>query len=496
MTVVTANPDLRNSPTRPRVRGGAFVGLAIAVLLLVGIIVGAPLTRITLGSLVIALMLLLMFGGVPIGIAMICASIVGLIGIGGWAMAAATLQQLTWDAVASWSLNVLPLFVLMGMLLWRGGITTLAYGVARQWLGKVPGGLAIATTFSGALLATSSGSTMGTTFALSRMALPEMLSAGYRASLATGAVAMAGTLGQIVPPSILLIIYAGIVQVPVGEQLLAGLIPGGMLALGFIVVAMLWAVLRPRDAPAPELAGITWRGRFRSLLELLPLLAIILVVIGGMFMGWFTASEAAAIGVTMAFGVSWITARGKRRAVRPMLQLLTRSSKDTIVSVAGLFLILIGSVMLTRVLALSGLAPAVGAFIVDLDLGRVEFLLILIAFYIVLGMFLESLPMILLTVPIFQIPLAELGVDLIWFGIFLVIVCELGLVFPPIGMLSFVVHRIAQNPEVNAGREVRLSAIFNGIMPFVAVAILIVIALIIWPEIVLLLPESMRHAGA
>lgn len=454
-----------------------------------GVMLLADLDGQSIGIITLVLMILLLVVGVPIGFAMIGSSIVGLFAIAGERAATASTSAIVYDSVASWTLNVVPLFVLMGVAMWKGGVTGRAYATARQWTNWLPGGLAVATNFSGAALATSSGSTMGITFALSRMSLPEMLSVGYKPSLATGSVTMAGTLGQIIPPSILLVIYAGVVSVPVGPQLLAGIVPGIILAVGFAATIIIWVVLDPSAAPRANSDDITWRSRFASLPALIPLLLVMATVIGGMFFGIFTASEAAALGALVALVVSWFMLGRGQRGPRATAVYLRDSVLETVTSIAGLFIILIGAAMLTRVLALSGVARAITQKLLDLDLARVELLLILVVVYIVLGMFLESLPMILLTVPLLQPPLEAMGVDMIWFGIFIVIMCEIGMVFPPIGMLVFIVHRLAQNPAVSRGVPVSLGDVYRGVMPFVALTILVTVAFIIWPDIVMWLPN-------
>lgn len=463
--------------------------LLAGIAALCSVMLFTDLDRITVGITTLVLMILLLAAGVPIGFAMISSSIVGLLSLSGGRVATASTSAIVYDTVASWTLNVVPLFVLMGVAMWKGGVTARAYAAARQWMSWMPGGLAVATNFSGAALATASGSTLGITFALTRMSLPEMLSRGYKPSLATGAVTMAGTLGQIIPPSILMIIYAGVVSVPVGPQLLAGVVPGILLAVGFTLTIVLWATFQPSAAPRSG-DDITWRSRAASLPGVIPLGLVVVTVIGGMAFGLVTATESAALGALIALVVSWAMLGRGNRGPRSTLVYIRDTVLGTVTSIAGLFIILIGAAMITRVLTLSGLAPAITKELLDLNLSRVELLLVLIVAYIILGMFLESLPMILLTVPILQAPLEAMGVDMIWFGVFLVIMCEIGMVFPPIGMLVFVVHRLAQDPDISQGVRVTLNDVYKGVMPFVAVTVLITVGLIVWPDIVMWLPNQ------
>jgi C4-dicarboxylate transporter, DctM subunit len=467
--------------------GLAAVGVTATILI-------GGLPRQMVGLLAIVMLLLQLALGVPIGFAMILSAGIGLVGTLGFDVAWASLGNVAIDSVTSWSLNVIPLFVLMGIAMWKGGITAKAYVVARQWLGWLPGGLAVATNMAGAGLSATSGSTVGVTLALSRMSLPEMLKAGYRPSLATASVAMAGTLGQVIPPSILLVIYAGVAGTSVGPQLLAGLLPGVLLALGFCLVAVLWALVAPSVAPRVGLEGVTWPTRFRTLGGLVPILAVGIVVVGGIATGLLTASESAAIGAIAALVVSWISFGRGNRGPKSTWRFLHETFVESVRAIAGLFIIVVGALLLTRLLTISGLAQEMTAGLLRLDLDRVTLLILLIVFYIFLGMFLESLPMILLTVPLLQAPLEAIGVDMIWFGVFMIIMCEIGMVFPPIGILTFIVHRLAQDPQVNLGHRITLADVFRGVMPFVAVAVIVAIVLIIWPAIPLWLP-NMSSAG-
>lgn len=437
----------------------------------------------TTGVLTVLLLLLLMVATVPVGVSMIVSASLGLYSLRGARAIAVSLQSVTYDAVASWSLTVLPLFVLLGVALWRGGVAAKAYRAANLWFGRLPGGLAIGTTFAGAALASASGSTMGISMALGKMALPEMIRAGYSPKIATGSVAVVGTLGQIIPPSILLVLYAGVAETPVGPQLVAGVLPGVILALGFAAVSFGWAVLRPSDAPR-GIERVSIRRKIAALPGLVPLALVALVVVGGLTMGLVTATEAGAVGALVALVVGWLSLGRGRRGPRLTLRYLASTSMEAVVGVATIFLMLIGAQLLNRVVALSGLSQELANWIVGLNLGRVGILLLLIVVYIVLGMFLESLPMILLTVPLLQGPLQALGVDPIWFGVFVIIMCEIGMVFPPVGLLTFIVHRLAQDSRVNLGNEIRLSTVFTGIMPYVAMTIAVAVLLIFVPSIV------------
>jgi tripartite ATP-independent transporter DctM subunit len=486
--LTTAHVDGQPRRTVP---SALIIVLTVAALLVTGVILFADAPRLTVGGLGLLLLLLLLGLGLPIGFAMIAAAAVGLAGLAGYRVTATSLGNVVYDSVASWSLNVIPLFVLMGVAMWRGGLTAKAYAAARAWLGWLPGGLAVATTFAGAAMATSSGSSMGVTFALGRMSLPEMLRAGYHPRLATGSVAMAGTLGQVIPPSVLLVVYAGVASVPVGPQLLAAIVPGALLAIGFCIAIVAWVRLRPEIAPRGEGgAAVTWSDRGRVLAGAAPIVVVVVVVLGGMLAGVFTASEAAACGAVIALVVGWLTLGRAQRGPRQAWRFVRDTVMDSVVAFSGLFVLIVGSLLIGRFLTLSGVAQAFTSWLLGLNLSLLGLLLTLVVMYIVLGMFLESLPMILLTVPLLQPALESMGVSMIWFGVFLIIMCEIGMVFPPIGILTFVVHRIAQDPVVAEGRRIGLGDVFRGVMPFVVVALVVTLVIIAWPGVALWLPEA------
>lgn len=487
-----------SAPSGPTTKGGGepkqrptllYVGAWMTVVILAVVVAFGGLPPLTMGVLTLVLLLALLFTGIPVGISMIIASTVCLTALRDLNLAAVYLRATLYDSVGSWQYSVIPLFLLMGIALWASGITTAAYDAARQWVGRLPGGLAMATTFAGAGLSASSGSTMATVLGLGRASLPEMFKSGYSPALATGSVAMAGTLGQIIPPSILLVIYSGVASTPVGPQLLAGLVPGLILAVGFAGVALAWAIIVPASTTRPT-EGYTWRSRFVSLIGLIPIAIVMVIVMGGLAAGVFTATESAAIGAIAAL-VCGIAARGRAHLTPSgVWSFLATTLRETATAVAPLFLMLIGAVMMTTAIARTGLAQSISEWLVSLDLGRIALLMVLIVFYLVLGMFLESLPMILLTVPILQQPLELGGIDMIWFGVFIIIMCEIGAVFPPIGLVTFIVHRIAQDPKVSLGTEVRLQAVFRGVLPFIAVAIALLMLFVVVPDIVLWLPNN------
>lgn len=472
-----------------RIPNIALLVVGVIAVSVMSVLLFGHIDRGVTGMLVVALMLVLMLMGLPVGIAMMVASLVGLWRLTNTGAVEGALGEVAFSSVASWSYSVIPMFVLMGIILAKSGLTASVYRVAEMWTRRLPGGLALATNFSGAGLAASSGSSIGITFALGRVAIPEMIRAGYKPTLATGSLAMSGALGQIIPPSVLLVIYAGVAQVPVGPQLLAGVVPGVLLALVFGAVIVLWATLQPSVAPRNG-EVVSWTVKLSSLVHTIPIVTIVAVVMGGLYLGMFTATEAGAFGVAVAmiFGLLAVVRERERSGVT-VRSFLSGSFMDTVASVAAVFLLLIGVHMLTRVMALSGLAQALADFVVDLGLNQFTFLLLLIGVYLVLGMFVDTLAMMLLTIPVLMGPLNALDVNLLWFGVFLVVLAEVGQVSPPLGILAFVVYGIAESSTRELGVRVSLLDVFKGVIPFVLVVLVVLVLMIRFPEIVTWLPS-------
>jgi C4-dicarboxylate transporter DctM subunit len=464
-----------------------FAALVLSVLLAAAVLV-LDLPRPAVGLLCVALVLSLIGANVHVGIAMIAAGGIGLYTLGGPRVMAGSLSDVVFASAASWQLSVIPMFIFMGMMMWKSGLTAAAYSTARLWLGRLPGGLAIATNFAGAGLAASSGSSIGISYALGRSAIPEMLKAGYRPSLATGTVAAAGTLGQLIPPSVMLVLYAGIAQTPVGPQLLASVVPGVLVACAFGAMITGWVMLRPASAPRLDLGGVTWGQRLRALKDIIPVAIVVLVVIGGILGGVLTATEAAAFGALASVAVAWTSVDKGERSGRKRLKLLGECLVQTAGGTAAIFLLVIGVMVLTRLVTLSRLSQELSQLVADLGLSRVTLLLLLIVVYLVLGMFLDPLASMLLTIPVLTEPLAAVGVDMLWFGVFMVLMAEVAFLSPPIGMLSFIVHKLAQEPEVNLGKRITLLNVFAGVLPFVVVTIAMAILLIFVPDLALWLP--------
>ncbi|MBM9463600.1 TRAP transporter large permease [Aeromicrobium sp. YIM 150415] len=463
-------------------------GLPLTAVVCAALMMLLDLSPQIIGGIGCLLMMSLMMMKMPVGLAMAIPGAIGVYSIVGDRALEGMFRRMPYETVASWSLTVVPMFVLMGALLFSSGITERIYAVARQWLGWMPGGLAVGTNFAGAGFASLSGSTLGSVFPLARAGVPEMLKAGYDRRLAVGSVMAAGTLAHLIPPSLFLIIYAGVAEVAVGPQLMAGLVPGVLLAFMYGAFIILLAMLRPRLAGGPNQVRVraTWGERIRGVYGILAAPALVILVIAGMQSGIFTATEAGAAGALGALVILlWM-----RRRDRPL-----RSVREGLYSTAGVtgavFLLLVGSHMFSRLLSVSGLADGFVEIIIAWDLSRVQFLIVMVIVYVILGMFMDAMPMMLLTVPILLPLFSAMDISPLWFGVFIVIFMELAVLTPPIGVLGFVVHGIVQDPDVNNGQRISLGDVFTAVFVLMPIPLLLVGLMIAFPDFVTWVPDQM-----
>ena len=439
------------------------------------------------GSLSVLLSVLLLLGGMHVGLAMMVAGGIGIWKLAGPDALAVTFEHVGFGEAASWSLSVIPLFVLMGVAMGKFHIISKLFVAAQSWFGRLPGGLAVATNLTGAGMASASGSSIAISYAIGRTAIPEMLRHGYRPPLAAAVVAASGSVGMLIPPSVVLVIYASVAETPVGPQLLSALVPGVLLAIAYGVMIVVRCSRNPSLGP-PATGRVAWADRVRSLGGVTPVAVVALVIIGGMYSGLFTPTEAGAVGALAAVVFGWLF--GPDRSVGFLGRTLVACLRECAVVVSAIFLLLMGVFVLTRMLTLSGVAGALTHALTSLGLSQVAFLLVLVAAFLVLGMFMDGLAMVLLTVPLLLPVIEAFDISPLWFGVFMVIVVELAMITPPIGVLSYVVFRTVQNPEVNLGHRVTLPDVFRGISWFVAVTVAMLVCLIFLPDLALWLPES------
>jgi tripartite ATP-independent transporter DctM subunit len=427
-----------------------------------------------IGMIGIAAMIALLALRMPIGIAMLLVGVIGVAALNGIPVALSTLGNAPYSYSTGYELAVIPLFVLMGNCAGASGMSRELYRAAYAWFGHWRGGLATATIVACAGFAAVSGSSVASAVTMGRVCLPEMFRYKYNARLAAGTVAAGGTLGILIPPSTAFVIYGILTEQSIGRLLLAGFLPGILLSALFVLTIAIWTRFRPELGPPGPVA--TREERIQTLGQSGPMIAIVAASIGGIYLGIFTPVEAAAVGAFLCIAYALY-----RRALGGGT--LATVLLDTVKTTAFVFLILIGAFVFGPFLAVSGLPEHIAQAIAGLQVPRVVILFILVAIYIVLGMFLEGFSILVLTLPI-VIPIVQaLGYDLIWFGVLMVILLEMGLISPPVGINVFVVKGLV--PEVPMGQ------IFAGILPFwVAMAVCIVI-LIIFPEIALVIPNSM-----
>ncbi len=381
------------------------------------------------------------------------------------------LGQVVWSSSNSSLLIAIPFFVLLGEILVRGGIAERTFRALDAWLSWLPGGLIHANIGTATVFSATSGSSVATAATVATVAMPQAEKLGYDPRLFSGAIAAGGTLGIMIPPSINLIVYGFLTETSIPRLFLAGLVPGLLLALAFIVVTAIICHLRPALGGPQRHFG--WRERLTGLRDLIPIALLFLVVIGSIYRGWATPTEAAAIGVAMAL---LIAALGGGLGFAMLRDALLGTIKIT----AMILFIIIGAYFLNYTLASAGLGRELQAFLNSLDLGPYGTLLAIVVLYIVLGFFIETLSLMVATIPIVVPIVAALGFDKVWFGILLILLIEMALITPPVGLNLFVVQ--------GARRSGQLSEVMVGAVPYVLTMLVMAIALILLPQLALWLP--------
>lgn len=428
----------------------------------------------TIGVIAVAVTLLLIALRFPIGVVLGLVSIVGIAEITNMRIAWGVVSATPFDFIGQWELTAAPMFLFMGYLATEGKLTSGLFGALRLFLARLPGGLAIASVGACTFFAAASGSSVATAAAMSRIAVPEMLKNGYDKGLATGTIAASGTLGSLIPPSVLLILYGVYAQVSVGQLFMAGFIPGLMSAVlyGMMIVA--------RVKAKPSLAGTvvveaTRAEKLEALKEIWPLPTLILLVLGGIFSGYFSPTEAGALGAFFALCIALI-----RRSLSWVE--FKAAVVSTLQSTASIFLILIGSVLFTKFLAMSRLPTAFSEMILSVSDSQWWILFAVAVIYLLLGMLIDSIGLLLLTLPLI-LPLVDAaGIDAIWFGIIVIKLLEVGLVTPPIGLNVYVIKGAL-------GDLVTLPEVFRGVAWFIVMDFVALLLIILIPALSLWLPS-------
>ncbi len=411
---------------------------------------------------------------VPIWIALVLVGFFGNVTVLGWQGAFALAGTAPFDVASGYTLSVVPLFILMGEVASESRLSGELFRAARVILSGFRGGLAVATLAASALFGAVSGSSLANAATMSRIALPELRKAGYDDGLATGCIAAGGSTDILIPPSIILVIYAAIAELSVPKLLAAGLIPGLVLTLLYAAVAL--AVVRLRPHYAPEGPSYPWRERIAALKEPWQFLLLFIVTIGGIYAGVFSPTEAASIG---AFGAILLGVLGRRLAGRELLSAI----ENTVIVSGVLFVIVIGANLFSFFIVQTHLPELLLDGARAYNLAGLTVLVLIILGYIVLGCFLEGIGMVLITVPVFQPVVVKFGYDPIWFAIVVVIMVEVGLIHPPVGMNLFVIQ--AQAPDV------KITSIYRGIIPFLLAPLILIVLMFLFPGLALWLPKAL-----
>lgn len=429
------------------------------------------------GLLGLAVLIGMLLLRIPVGISLITVSFAGIWILIGPRPAWGVLATIPYDFAAKWTLSSVPMFLLMGYVCYHAGLTKGLFAACRSWLAWLPGGLAIASVFGSAGFAAVTGSSIACAAAMGRIAIPEMLARKYDPALATGTLAAAGTLGALIPPSILLILFGIFAEVPISKLFIGGLGMGLLTAAIYVAVIWLRVTINPELAPRTDETPLPGE-RLEHLRQTWPILALLIIVIGGMFVGLFTATEAGAVGAFASILIAYMRRSLSREA-------MWSSIVETLTTTGALFLIAVGANLLSRFLALSGSADLITNSVVGLQADPLMLLLGIAALYLLLGMFLDPLGAMLLTLPILLPVLRESNIDLIWFGVFLVKLLEIGMITPPVGLNVFVIKGVV-------GNLISLSTIFRGIITFL-VADAVILALVIgFPGFITYLPSLMK----
>ena len=432
---------------------------------------------LTLSGIALGVLIVLMLLRVPVAVALGGVSFVGLWVMLGPGTAWGILTTVPYDFISHWTLSSVPMFLLMGYICFHSQSTDGLFRVARAWLSWMPGGLAVASVGAAAGFSAVTGSSLACAAAMGRIATPEMLRSGYDKGLASGTVAVAGTIGSMIPPSILLLVYGIYAEQPISKLFIAGVLPGLLTALLYALMIVVRVKLNPKLAPAAA-EKVTWRDRFDSFRGTWPVIALIVGVFGGLFGGIFTPTEAGGIGSFLAFVIGFA-----QRALT--LEKIKNAIMETLVTTGAIFIIAIGAILLTRFLALSGFTAFIAEVVIEGEVSQVALVLGTMAVLLFLGCFLDPIGIMLLTLPVFLPAVEGLHVNLIWYGILLTKLLEIGLITPPVGLNVFVVKGIV-------GNTIPIETIFKGVLWFLVADLICVGLLVAFPQISLFLPSLLK----
>ena len=435
------------------------------------------MTPIEMAAWSFPILLLLIFLRMPIGLAMALCGLVGaMLVLGDTGPMLNQLKQFTYSTFANYSLSIIPLFLLMGQFAALGGLSQALFKAAEAWIGHRKGGVAMAAVGACAGFGAICGSSLATAATMGQVALPELRRAGYAGGLSTATLAAGGTLGILIPPSIVLVIYAILTEQNIAHLFVAAFIPGIMAAIGYMLVVAIYVRVRPESAGRIE--PLPMKERWKATVKVWPVLVIFLAVVGGIYTGIFTPTEAAAVGAFGTGVAAWAAGGLNRRTLRDALL-------GTAIATGMIFMIVLGAGLFNTFLALSQLPQELARWVIELGISPWNVLVVILLIYLLLGCVMDSLSMILLTVPIFFPVMMGLDFGLtptetaIWFGILVLIVVEVGLITPPVGMNLFIINKMARN--------VPITQTYISVMPFVASDLVRTAILVAFPGISLFL---------
>ncbi len=430
----------------------------------------------TLVPLVFALLFFVLFLGANLGLAMSGAALFGTTMIIGKDGALALAGLSVYESAQNFSLSVIPLFVLMGSFATKSGISTDLFSAFNTWLRRRKGGLAHASIAACAAFGAVCGSSIATAATMGKVALPQMAKFGYSDRLATGALAAGGTIGVLIPPSVIMLIYGILTETSIGDLFIAGIVPGLLLTLFFMITIVVMTRINPASAPDVALQSEAFEKapQESSIKKVWATLLLFIMVIGGIYAGIFTPTEAAGFGAVGALFLGVVMRRLD-------LKLIGACLLETVQTTSMIFLILIGAILFAGFLSLSGTPALLGQWITGLNLSPLGTILVIVGIYIMLGAFLDTMAMIILSIPIFFPIVMSMGFDPIWFGVLVVLVVELALITPPLGMNVFIIRGVVPH--------VPLSQIFAGVMPFCIALVALIVLVIAAPSVATFLPE-------
>jgi C4-dicarboxylate transporter DctM subunit len=430
-----------------------------------------------IGLLSLVAMIVILMLGVNIGTSLVLVGFVGLVMLIGFNKSLGVLMTTPFTITYNISFTILPLFVLMGEFAYAGGIASNLLDSAEKWLRRIPGGLAIATAVGCALFAMVTGSSTATVATFSKLAIPQMLNHNYDKRLAYGVVASSGSLAVLIPPSGLMVLYCIFTDVSLGKLMLAGFLPGALTVAVYTILIISWAYINPKLAPRLA-TEVSWKEKVESIKYIGPVVFVMVVMLGGIYMGVFTPTEAGAFGVLAVLIMAFLMRGMNFTKFKGSLQ-------STVTTSVMIFFIIIGAIIFGKFITISGLTFLIGNFITGLHVAPIIVLLVILFVYLILGAFLETVAMVSITLPIFYPIISSLGLNGIWVGILIIKLCEIGMITPPIGLNVFTVKAIL-------GPSTKMEDVFLGIMPFLWMDFILVALLIIFPQISLWLPSLGR----